>query len=285
MTKLLKKILKTPLELAASRKFKKATYRLLKHEDATLAAIGVAMHELLTNEWAEDEKQSIHNIEKRRQALLESNSTIDIIDYGAGSSLSKRTQKEMHNGVKSTRMVSTVAGASKPPFWAALLYKLIRHTKPISCVELGSCVGISAAYQAEALKANGSGGKLTTLEGSESIAAIAKKTFDTLKLNNVHIEVGPFHETLNDVMADAEPIDFFFNDGHHDHDAVLRYFNDALPFIAENAVIVFDDISWSTGMRKAWKEIEQHERVSATIDLYVIGIAVISSRMSFKTIL
>jgi len=51
---------------------------------------------------------------------------------------------------------------------------------------------------------------------------------------------------------------------------------------AGEAVIIFDDISWSSGMQKAWTEIENDDRVAVTIDLRIMGIAVISNTESVK---
>ena len=39
----------------------------------------------------------------------------------------------------------------------SILFRLIRNLEPSSCVELGSCVGISASYQAGALSLNKKG--------------------------------------------------------------------------------------------------------------------------------
>jgi hypothetical protein len=56
--------------------------------------------------------------------------------------------------------------------------------------------------------------------------------------------------------------------------------------MSENGVVVFDDISWSPGMKKAWEEIKYHDHVVATFDLRTIGIAIIGKnsekRVSFK---
>ena len=171
--------------------------------------------------------------------------------------------------------------ASKPTFWAIFLFKLIRKLEPSSCVELGSCVGISASYQATALSINGKG-SLITLEGSTEIAKIAKDTLESLNLQNTSVVTGPFHETLKGVLESSKPIDFFFNDGHPDHDAVIQYFNEALPNLSDEAVFVVDDISWSPGMRKAWTEIEDDKRVTASIDLKTIGIALIGNKSAIK---
>lgn len=181
--------------------------------------------------------------------------------------------------------IEKITQASKPQFWATVLFKIIRKIEPLSCVELGSCVGISASYQAAALNINGKG-SIVTLEGSSEIAKIAEETFDNLGIENVSVVIGPFHQTFHRVLEAAKPIDFFFNDGHHDHDAVMRYFNEAVPYLSDAAVVVFDDISWSSGMRKAWTEIEADERVSASIDLENIGIALVNrdvaGRIKFK---
>lgn len=187
----------------------------------------------------------------------------------------------MNSGVHSTALVSRITAVSKPPFWATVLFKLVRKLEPVSCVELGSCVGISASYQASALKINGKG-LIVTLEGSDEIANLAKETFVSLGIENASVVTGPFHKTLDGVLEASRPIDFFFNDGHHDHDAVLNYFNQAMPYLSDAAVIVFDDISWSPGMRKAWTEIENDERVAASIDLGPIGIALVDKSMNTK---
>jgi len=187
----------------------------------------------------------------------------------------------MERGVRSTAQVAKITRASKPQFWAFVLFKMIRKLEPLSCVELGSCVGISASYQASALNINGKGA-LVTLEGSPEIANIAKETFENLGLKNASVVTGPFHETLADVFETSKPIDFFFNDGHHDYDAVIRYFNQVMPYLSNTAVIVFDDISWSPGMRRAWAEIETDERVSASIYLRNIGIALVTKSLSSK---
>jgi hypothetical protein len=40
----------------------------------------------------------------------------------------------------------------------------------------------------------------------------------------------------------------------------------------ENTIFVFDDIYWSTEMKKAWDEISARPEVTISIDLYDLGI-------------
>lgn len=239
------------------------------------------MHESLANTMSIEEQELIALIEQRRSFLLNSDKEIAVIDYGAGNASANRTKEEMEKGVQSTALVADICKASKSAFWATFLFKLIRNLEPSSCVELGSCVGISASYQAIALSINGKG-NLITLEGCPEIAQIAKETLESLNIQNTSVITGPFHKTLKGVLESSKPIDFFFNDGHHDHDAVIKYFNEALPNLSNEAVIVFDDISWSPGMRKAWTEIENNKRVAASIDLQAIGIALVGNNFDEK---
>jgi predicted O-methyltransferase YrrM len=276
-----KRGLKLPIKVLRRYQARRTLAQLISHRDPTLQAIGFALQESLTNDLSVEEQESVSSIEKRRSLLLGSDKEIAFVDYGAGSRNSNRTKEVMEEGVQSTRIVADITKASKPAFWATVLFKIIRKLEPQSCVELGSCVGISASYQASALVFNGKG-TIVTLEGSPDIAEVAAETFKVLGFENASVVTGPFHETLDGVLEACKPIDFFFNDGHHDHDALMQYFDQAMPYLSDCAVIVFDDITWSTGMRKAWAEIESDKRVSASIDVHDIGIAVLKKNMATK---
>lgn len=279
--KFLVKVLRLSSGLYQRYKVKAAIARLLKHENEKLKAIGGALNELLEDAFSPDERGWITLIEQRRSFLLNSDNQITIRDYGAGNRNSNRTKEEMENGVESIARVADICRtSSKPEFWATLLFKLVRKLQPLSCLELGSCVGISASYQAAALKINGKG-NLVTLEGSPETAKIAEDTLRSLDLKNTSVITGPFHKTLKNALESASPIDLFFNDGHHDRDAVLRYFNESIPHLSPGAIIVVDDISWSPGMREAWVQIEHDPRVGTSIDLGDMGIAVVKDE--FKT--
>lgn len=49
--------------------------------------------------------------------------------------------------------------------------------------------------------------------------------------------------------------------------------------------MIIDDINWSEGMRNAWQEIEEDERVALSIDLNEIGIALITDTLTSKEII
>lgn len=281
MKKILEKIQKRIIGGYRRYEAPKSLIVLTSHHHPKIKAIGGAILEALTRTFSEEEKLSIKQIEKRRSHLLHSKENIIVVDYGAGLNDSNRTIEEMKKGIESTESIVNICKASKSPLWASILFKIIRKLQPSSSVELGTCVGISTAYLSTALQMNGRG-HLYSLEGAPEVAKIAQKTLDGLDLENSTILIGPFHNTFKGVLESAQPIDFFFNDGHHDHDAVIEYFNTSLPYLADETIIILDDISWSPGMRKAWTQIENHAEVKVSIDMETVGIILLDKKLTTK---
>lgn len=276
--------LKTSVHKVNGLRAKPELESLMKHQSPTVNAVGAALYDVLNSANSPEERMTFEKIEQRRETLLNSNAEISVMDYGAGSPSSIRTHEEMAQGVEFHSTIRAVCRSSKPAFWGVFLFKLIRYLQPNNCLELGSCVGISASYQASALHMNNKG-KMLTLEGSPEVAKVAQESLDFMELNNTSIVTGPFHSTLHKTLSAHQPIDYLFNDGHHDHDAVLEYFNTALPYLAKSTVMIIDDINWSEGMRNAWQEIEEDERVALSIDLNEIGIALITDTLTSKEII
>jgi predicted O-methyltransferase YrrM len=139
---------------------------------------------------------------------------------------------------------------------------------PARALELGTQLGISALYQAYALRDKAS---LTTVEGSAEVAAIAHENWAqcpmTPAINSV---VSPFDAFLGHAH---EPWDYVLLDGHHDEAATLRYFEMLLPQLTEGACVVLDDIRWSRGMHRAWQRVQEHPEVSVSVDLFRMGLA------------
>ena len=279
ISRVLRKVRRDTTTALRRRRARRQPDPLAASSHPAVRAVGRALAETLRDEFATGERAVIAGIERRRAALSRSDRSIAVVDFGAGTGADRRTRAEMERGVASTAVVSAVSRGSKPAFWAGFLFRVVRALRPASCVELGTCVGVSAAYQAAALGFNGRG-TLRTLEGSPEIAAVARETLAGLggaAAGRARVVVGPFHETLAGVLASAAPVDFLFNDGHHDENAVLRYFEAALPHLAPGAVVVFDDVDWSPGMRRAWAAVVADPRVAATVDLDTVGIAVLGA--------
>ena len=83
---------------------------------------------------------------------------------------------------------------------------------------------------------------------------------------------GSFEEKLSEVAESGIKPGLIFIDGNHRKDPVLKYFNLLAGLSDNNTVIVIDDIYYSPEMEEAWNEIKLSEKVSATIDIFRMGI-------------
>lgn len=153
------------------------------------------------------------------------------------------------------------------------LHELIRATRPREVLELGTNLGISAAYLAHALRSNGDG-HVTTLDASPYRIAVAQEVHKSLALDNVCYRVGMFSDTLASELERLGSIDYAFIDGHHQYQPTIDYFNQILPYASDSSIFVFDDVRKSAGMLRAWREVSEHPNVEAALDLRLIGVCV-----------
>ncbi|MGH9629104.1 MAG: O-methyltransferase [Bryobacteraceae bacterium] len=246
--------------------------RTLSGLTGTNPQLATAMIDAISGKTSEAEEAWIGRIEDLRRRLTASCEELEITDYGAGSGDSHLTEEQMYRGRVIQRTIGEICTlTSRTERTALLLFRLVRELKPRTCIELGTSLGISACYQAAALKLNGAG-KLVTLEGANSVASVATRNFAELALDNIEIVRGPFQDTLDGVLSSHPAVDYAFIDGHHDEAATIRYFNLFLPALTSNAVVVLDDIRWSDGMKSAWAAIRWHERVRVSVDLGSMGL-------------
>ncbi len=198
-------------------------------------------------------------VEELRKKLLQDNRTLKVTDFGAGSrSINKRT-----------RSISSIAHTSaKPPKYGKLLFRLVNHFQPETILDLGTSLGLTTAYLAEARKES----TVYTFEGCPAIAQAARANFKHLGLRNVHLIEGNLDETLEKQVQDLQQLDFVFFDGNHRYEPTMRYFNTCLAKHHEYSVFVVDDLYWSAEMKRAWQEIKKHPEVLQTVDLFFVGL-------------
>jgi len=198
-------------------------------------------------------------VEEQRDLLLKDDRKITVTDLGAGSHVNNNKQKKISD---------ITTNALKPPKLAKLLHRLAAFTQPANIIELGTCLGITTIYLQQAAP----NAKVYTLEGCPQTAGVAKEVFERAGLNDIKVITGNFDDTLGGVLDSQEKLDFVYIDGNHQRDATLRYFEWCLPKVHEGTMLIFDDIYWSDGMKQAWEQIKAHPRVSATVDLFWIGL-------------
>ena len=220
----------------------------------------------------QNDKNEMNEIEFCRNELLLDNKVIKYIDLGAGSNL-------LNN--KINKKVKEIAHSHlKPKRIAHIIYYIILNFKVKNVIELGTSLGITSSYIAQALKNNYKSNEVnfTTIEGIKEVKEIANIQFKKLHLNDyIHSMEGNFNTELHEVLKNYKSVDVFFVDGNHTYDATMNYFNLALPYSHNDSIFIFDDIYWSKGMTKAWEEIKNNSKVLQTVDLFFIGLVLFRS--------
>jgi predicted O-methyltransferase YrrM len=209
-------------------------------------------------------KPAYDKIERERDNLLIDDRVITVTDLGAGSRVNKNREKKISD---------ITINALKSPKLAQLLYRLAAFAKPKSIVELGTCLGITTLYLHEAAP----NAKVYTLEGCPETAKVAQSVFNSAGLRNIKLVTGNFDDTLASVLGKHDKLDFVYIDGNHQRVATLNYFEQCLPKVHEDTMLIFDDIYWSEGMKQAWAQIKANPQVTVTVDLFWIGLVFFKS--------
>lgn len=209
------------------------------------------------------------NIESLRDQLLNDKSLMDIDDFGAGSTVESKKQRSVssiaRNAAKSTRL-------------SQFLFRIVHYYQPRVIIELGTSLGISSAYMASAAPE----AKLITIEGSPSVAIAARNHHNFLNLKNIEVMTGKFEDVLPRILEHVNGVDLAFVDGNHRYEPTKFYFEQLLTKASSQSIFIFDDIHWSKEMEDAWRMVKAHKAVTASIDLFFLGIVLFSSAFKSK---
>jgi len=198
-------------------------------------------------------------IENLRKQLQNDHEIIKVEDFGAGSKAKGGAKRKISSIVKS---------ASVNRKFGKLIGRIIEFYKLESAIELGTSLGIGTSYIAlqPSIK------NVVTLEGSPEIAQKATLNFEKLNLKNIQVLTGKFDDQLKKSVAEFSSIDLIYIDGNHQYQPTIDYFNFYIEFANDETFLIFDDIYWSEGMKKAWEEISASPKINVSIDLFRMGI-------------
>ena len=202
-------------------------------------------------------------IEADRNSLLLNHTELDITDYGAGSATNKKPKNRAYKRTVSNIAQNVVSNELK----CRLLFNLVNKYQPKTIIELGTSLGISTLYLSYA----SINAKIYTIEGDKSIFTVANNLFQKHHLKNIQNFHSTFDDCLPKILEQIQFIDLVYIDGNHSYDATIKYFQQLKQKCNTNSILVFDDIYWSEGMKKAWEEIKQDNDVKFTIDTFHLG--------------
>lgn len=244
--------------MSTTRLLKYLNYRLTAHteHDVHSPFVYSFYQELIANPFPFADFTALDTL---RQQLRQDQTRISITDLGAGS-------KKLGTNIRSISDISRHGIARKKQ--AEFLYRLVRRFAPETMIELGTSVGLTSLYLAKAHPAS----TLYTIEGCPELTAFSKTQFARQNVHNIISRSGNFDEELPKLLSVLERADFVYFDGNHAYGPTLRYFHMALEKKHAGTIFIFDDIYWSAGMEKAWKEIHTHPEVRLSMDFFQFGI-------------
>ncbi|MBF6642504.1 class I SAM-dependent methyltransferase [Flavobacterium sp. J49] len=198
-------------------------------------------------------------LKKYRKSLLENPNTIEVTDFGAGSRVFKSNTRAINQIAKTAGITSKRA---------ELLFRITKYFQPSTILEIGTSLGLATS----ALSLGNQKAKITTLEGCKNTLAVAQKQFETFDVANIHPVATEFSSFLKNQQPTTNNQQLIYFDGNHSKVATLEYFELLLPTITNETVWIFDDIHWSADMEAAWEIIQNHPKVTVTIDTFQWGI-------------
>ena len=133
---------------------------------------------------------------------------------------------------------------------------------------MGTSIGLTTLYLSKAVPKS----SVYSIEGCPNLFKFSNELFKKVDVTNITTINDNFNSALPILLSKIDSLDFLYVDGNHAYEPTMAYFKAALHKKNTNSIFVFDDIYWSDGMQKAWKEICANKEVTLSLDLFKFGI-------------
>ena len=138
-------------------------------------------------------------------------------------------------------------------------------------LELGTSLGISTL----ALALAAPGRRVVTIEGSSTLAAIARENLRRYGAENAEVICMEFSEALATLKNRNISVEMAFIDGNHRGSALKKYV-ESIKSLGEKMIIVADDIRMNRDMHEAWQQLSGWQTAlmaaPASIETFRFGI-------------
>lgn len=146
-----------------------------------------------------------------------------------------------------------LAAVSSPSVGLDLIYLAAQAAPDGWRAELGSAFGIGTV--ALALAEKDTNNPVDGIEYEAWRADIATEGARHILADRVTVHAGPIEEVLPRLARERPPLAFAFVDAMHTHEATVGYHRLIERYAAAGAMILYDDLGWSSQMELAWKDI------------------------------
>jgi hypothetical protein len=86
--------------------------------------------------------------------------------------------------------------------------------------------------------------------------------------------LGPLREVLPEVLKQTGTVNMVLVDADHSYDVTMYNFDTTYPHVSRGGIWVFDDVTWSADMWRAWQEICRSGKGKNPLKVRDIGICV-----------
>lgn len=179
---------------------------------------------------------------------------------------------------KDVKISSLAKKSSSKGKYGRLLQRTANFLQPRKILELGTSLGVGTLY----LSSGSPDSKIITLEGCTSIHNLARESFAVNNAQNIEAVNSGFDEVLDNLITENQDIDLVYIDGNHTYKATMDYYELFSRRLESGAVLLFDDINWSKGMSKAWREIVKDSKSTVTIETARMGIVFLNPKLTPK---
>jgi len=179
---------------------------------------------------------------------------------------------------KDVKISSLAKKSSSKGKYGRLLQRTANFLQPRKILELGTSLGVGTLY----LSSGSPDSKIITVEGCTSIHNLARESFAVNNAQNIEAVNSGFDEVLDNLIAENQDIDLVYIDGNHTYQATMDYYELFSRRLESGAVLLFDDINWSKGMSKAWREIVKDSKSTVTIETARMGIVFLNPKLTPK---
>ena len=172
------------------------------------------------------------------------------------------------SGARSAKQVST------RPRVGGFFSWLVQQRRPETVVEFGTAFGVSGMYWLHGLEAAGHG-HLMTYEPNKDWVTFARENLSSVS-DRFTLTNGTFEENAATTLKEGT-VGLAFIDAIHTGEFVTKQYEIMRPYLAENAIVLFDDIHFSDDMRSCWEDdIVKRPEIKASAQLSTrIGIALV----------
>jgi predicted O-methyltransferase YrrM len=153
-----------------------------------------------------------------------------------------------------------------------LLFRTANYLKSENILEIGARQGVSTAYLA--LSSSRSACRVVTNSG------MPLKTAAALKLSNVFFFSGDPEKQFSIKSASPKQIDLLFVNAVVPSSQI--YFEQNLNKMAPKSVVILEAIHISAEREKEWKKMQSHPKVTASIDLFSLGLLFLDENLNKK---